>query len=306
MDNMEEVMQKVLNQKNMRPFLEEKMLPDLRLGIKELLQQIIQNKELDRHWQSKERENQKLIKATRRADRDRKRLEQGSNYHSEDEGKIDSESESEDESDSYYDSECTDEIEERDSELDVVVTPSGDNSQAQLQVTSALGEIRQSEELQSKSALGGAITIMKEPNSATKQQMMGGTMNSTKRARSIKSFHSRSRHSISHQSHFNPLRFLAMGLIEKNQERKEIERKRQQELLQVQTKSEQERLALDKLNSTNTPSKNNEGLAEIQSEDEDEDATGNAKLVNVEIKKPGRRGSPIRKGGKSPEIGKRS
>ena len=71
-----------------------------------------------------------MIKATRRADRDRKRLEQGSNYHSEDEGKIDSESESEDESDSYYDSECSDEVEERDSELDVVVTPSGDNSQA--------------------------------------------------------------------------------------------------------------------------------------------------------------------------------
>ena len=141
------------------------MLPDLRLGIKELLQQIIANKELDRHWQSKERENQKLIKATRRADRDRKRLEQGSAYHSEDEGKIASESESEEESDSYYDSECSDEVEERDSELELV-TPDPENSQAQLQVTSALGEIRQSEELQSKSALGGAITIMKETNSA--------------------------------------------------------------------------------------------------------------------------------------------
>ena len=36
--DMEEVMRKVLNQKNMRPYLEEKMLPDLRSGIKELLQ----------------------------------------------------------------------------------------------------------------------------------------------------------------------------------------------------------------------------------------------------------------------------
>ena len=53
----------------------------------------------------------------------------GSNYQSDDEGKIDSESESEEESDSYYDSECTDEVEERDSELDVVITPSDDNSQ---------------------------------------------------------------------------------------------------------------------------------------------------------------------------------
>ena len=108
------------------------MLPDLRLGIKELLQQIIANKELDRHWQSKERENQKLIKATRRADRDRKRLEQGSAYHSEEEGKIDSESESEESSSSYYDSECSadDGVDERDgSDLDIEVTPSVDDSQ---------------------------------------------------------------------------------------------------------------------------------------------------------------------------------
>ena len=54
---MEEMLQKVLNQKNMRPYLEEKMLPDLRMSIKELLEQIIANKELDRHWYSKEREN---------------------------------------------------------------------------------------------------------------------------------------------------------------------------------------------------------------------------------------------------------
>ena len=44
----------------------------------------------------------------------------------------------------------------------------------------------------------------------------------------------KSRHSIAYQtSHFNPIRFLAMALIEKNQERKELERKKQ--LLEVKS-----------------------------------------------------------------------
>ena len=41
----------------MRPYLEVKLMPDLRLGIKELLKEIIENKEVDRHWLTKEREN---------------------------------------------------------------------------------------------------------------------------------------------------------------------------------------------------------------------------------------------------------
>ena len=83
-----------------------------------------------------------MMKATRRADRDRKRLEMGSNYASEEEDKFDCESESEDDSDSYYDSECSDDgIEERDSELDdVMVTPSeGSNMNVQRLPASALG-----------------------------------------------------------------------------------------------------------------------------------------------------------------------
>ena len=61
------------------------------------------NHELDRHWLTKERENQKLIKATRKAEIDRKRLEMGSAYESDEENKL--EEESEEESDSYYDEE---------------------------------------------------------------------------------------------------------------------------------------------------------------------------------------------------------
>ena len=70
---------------SMRPMLEEKCLPDVRLAIKELLRQIVTNKELDRHWHGMERQNIKLIKETRRAERDRKRLEMGSEYHSDEE-----------------------------------------------------------------------------------------------------------------------------------------------------------------------------------------------------------------------------
>ena len=129
------------------------MLPDLRLSIKELLEQIQANRELDRHWHSKERENQRLIKATRRADRDRKRLEQGSYYHSELDiasGQIeDSETESDQSSDSYYDSEGgssregQDDVEMDHSDLDIDGLHSGDGaSKTQLKPTSALAEVR--------------------------------------------------------------------------------------------------------------------------------------------------------------------
>ena len=98
-----------------------------------------------------ERENQRLIKATRRADRDRKRLEQGSNYHSEDDvgGKIeDSETESDQSSDSYYDSEGSsggvdEDVMADHSDLDIDGLQSGDGaSKSQLKPTSALADIR--------------------------------------------------------------------------------------------------------------------------------------------------------------------
>ena len=54
---MEDVIQQMFSQTKLRPALEERTLPDLRASIKELLQQIVLNRELDRHWQTKEREN---------------------------------------------------------------------------------------------------------------------------------------------------------------------------------------------------------------------------------------------------------
>ena len=74
-------------EEKLRPFMDQKTLPDLRLSLKELLEQIVVNRDLERHWQSKERENQKLINRARKDERDRKRLEQGSAYQSADEDK---------------------------------------------------------------------------------------------------------------------------------------------------------------------------------------------------------------------------
>ena len=104
---LEKAINNALTQHNIRPVLEEKMLPDLRLSVKELLKEIIVNKELDRHWMTKERENARLHRATRRAEIDRKRLEMGSEYETdEEEKKIIAElKDSEEESDSYYDDE---------------------------------------------------------------------------------------------------------------------------------------------------------------------------------------------------------
>ena len=103
----EEIGKLLLKQSEMRPYLEKQMMPDLRAAIKELLNQIRDNRELDYHWTTKEKENAKLLKQTRRAERDRRRLEQGSNYQSDEEEKFEDESESEKDEfdDSYYDEE---------------------------------------------------------------------------------------------------------------------------------------------------------------------------------------------------------
>ena len=47
---MEEMVALMRQQEKLNPSLEERTLPDLRASIRELLQQIVLNKELDRHW----------------------------------------------------------------------------------------------------------------------------------------------------------------------------------------------------------------------------------------------------------------
>ena len=93
----------------MRPYLEEKTFPDLRLSIRDLLKTIAQNQELDRYWGKMERQNNKVIRAARRAEADRKRLEQGSQYNTDEEEKLSETEDSQEEDSSDYDSEYDDE-----------------------------------------------------------------------------------------------------------------------------------------------------------------------------------------------------
>ncbi len=159
---MDEAIEKVLSNRNMRPYLEEKTLPDVRLAIKELLQQIVNNKDLERHWQTKERENLRLIRNTRRAERDRKRLEQGSAYQSDEEDKALDHTDSSSESDSYYDSQ--DEGEDGSSEerlltqSDLGVTGTNGNNGFAVEVSGPLSEI------QSRSALEVASPTIRTSN----------------------------------------------------------------------------------------------------------------------------------------------
>ncbi len=226
---MDEAIEKVLSNRNMRPYLEEKTLPDVRNAIKELLQQIVNNKDLERHWQTKERENLRLIRNTRRAERDRKRLEQGSAYQSDEEDKALDLTDSSSESDSYYDSQ--DEGEDGSSEerlltqSDLGVTGTNANNGFGVDVSSPLSEI------QSRSALEVASpTIRKKSNNGLTMgeisiNLAGSAGFKTNKLSNSKSRSHKSKHSLQ-QFHFNPLRFLGMFLIEKNQERREHEKKK--------------------------------------------------------------------------------
>ena len=69
-----------------------------------------------------------MIKATRKAEQDRKRLEMGSAYQSEEEDKLDEESE--EETDSYYDEEEEGEEQGEGESQEVVVTLSETGSPA--------------------------------------------------------------------------------------------------------------------------------------------------------------------------------
>jgi hypothetical protein len=79
-----------------------------------MLLHIIETKELDRHWLAMEKKNEMIKQAARMAERDRKRLEKGSDYDTDNdlECKID------EQSDTDYDSEEDDHISNNQSKLD--------------------------------------------------------------------------------------------------------------------------------------------------------------------------------------------
>lgn len=65
---------------NVRSFLEGNLFPDLREGLKRLVDEIHENGELDKYWAEAEKKNEIARRAARKLEKERKRLEMGSDY----------------------------------------------------------------------------------------------------------------------------------------------------------------------------------------------------------------------------------
>ena len=65
---------------NTRQYLESKVFGDVRGAMKQLLDHIQASGELERYWSVVEKENEEARKAARRLEKERKRLEMGSDY----------------------------------------------------------------------------------------------------------------------------------------------------------------------------------------------------------------------------------
>mmetsp|Transcript_27932 Transcript_27932/g.24706 ORF Transcript_27932/g.24706 Transcript_27932/m.24706 type:complete len:178 (+) Transcript_27932:11-544(+) len=100
-----------------RKFLEDKLFPNLRVGLQELVDMIHDNGELDIYWEEVEKKNEEARRAARRLDKERKRLEMGSDYEDtvseEDQSHIDEEGE-----EGEWEGEEDEEEEEEESELE--------------------------------------------------------------------------------------------------------------------------------------------------------------------------------------------
>jgi hypothetical protein len=71
---------KITNQ-TARPYLEENLFPEVRVALKQLLEHIQSSGELNRYWSAVDKQNDEARKAARRVERERKRLEMGSEYN---------------------------------------------------------------------------------------------------------------------------------------------------------------------------------------------------------------------------------
>ena len=71
----------VTNQ-NAKDYLEGQIFGDVRAAMKELLDHIQTSGELDRYWKVVEKQNDEARRAARRLEKERRRLEMGSDYES--------------------------------------------------------------------------------------------------------------------------------------------------------------------------------------------------------------------------------
>ena len=75
---------KITNQ-NAEAYLESALFPEVRQALKRLLDYINDSGELEKYWSIVEKKNEEARKAARRLEKDRKRIEMGSDYVTSDE-----------------------------------------------------------------------------------------------------------------------------------------------------------------------------------------------------------------------------
>ena len=65
---------------NTREYLDQKVFKDVRVAMRKLLDHIQESGELERYWNIVEKENDEARKAARKLEKERRRLEMGSDY----------------------------------------------------------------------------------------------------------------------------------------------------------------------------------------------------------------------------------
>ena len=65
------------------------MFPEVRIALKKLLEHIQVSGELNKYWNAVDKQNDEARKAARRVERERKRVEMGSEYQSSSDGEKD-------------------------------------------------------------------------------------------------------------------------------------------------------------------------------------------------------------------------
>lgn len=98
---------KITNQ-TARPYLEDNLFPEVRVALRQLLEHIQSSGELNRYWSAVDKQNDEARKAARRVERERKRLEMGSEYNETSEEEQPEEPDSWEESSSVEESEIGD------------------------------------------------------------------------------------------------------------------------------------------------------------------------------------------------------
>lgn len=121
----------ILNTENItnvsvRNFLENKLFPNLRLGLQELVDIIHENGELEKYWSEVEKQNEDARRAARRLEKERRKLELGSDYEESGSDHEEQNVEEQEEEEDELEGEEDEEEEEEEEEPEYIVGPNGE------------------------------------------------------------------------------------------------------------------------------------------------------------------------------------